>query len=1217
VIRKNAVGKLIATTVAALALSGLGTGLAQAAAPAWRVLAATTPTNLPPVSDAVQRGATQRVEVDGSGGTFTLGFEGQTTGPLPYDATPLAIAAAIDSLTSITRVVSGQVSVAGGPGNAGAENPYYVRFEGGFSGHEVPALTADPSGLQGAGTVTVTTSPEGRTVFEGGLLDVTATNVGGAATSALPPLTLSIGPLPVGISTRAISQAGNNANKTEGDWNCPAAVEGTTLTCTYSTAKPGYSAVVPALTTSPTIRIPLTVDGALASERSTLPVTASGGGAGTDTAQVPLVVSSAPAAPGVAAFWAGAFDADGRPESGAGAHPYSASTGFWLNSVLAPDRVRIIPAGALRTARVGLPPGFVGDPLATQARCPQYASAVSPDEESPLCAEATSGVGRLFVGKGQWSGTSLGGSAAEASEIFNNMPASGTAAGFGASVNNLGHVSLTGSVRSGADFGVDVAGLDLSKATALWASVTALEGFPVSTLGKAFLRNPTDCSLQRQEAVAGRGPLATLGTNSWENPDPGAIEDEASAVQPVVSGCGALTEAWLGKGPEPQNEEPSFSFQPTTDQASSPTGATASLQVPQTGLTDPNKPGTADLKKTVVTLPAGLDLNPSAAQGLQACSEAQVGYVGPGAMPNPTRFDEKPVSCPEASRIGTVQIKSPLLEEELEGTVYLAAQEENPFHSLLALYLVVESPRFGLTLKLPGEVKPDPSTGRLTATFDNNPQLPFERLTLHFRGGGPRSTLATPEICGHFETTGSLEPWSAENGEALPIHEAGFDTSGTCASSDATRPFSPSFVAGTTGTQAGAYAPLVIKLARKDGEQELTRLDFTLPPGLTAKLAGIPYCADSAIDAAKGKTGKAEQADPSCPGASQIGTVDTAAGVGSEPIHVGGKVYLAGPYEGAPLSSVVITPAVAGPFDLGNVVVRAPLFVNPETAQITAKSDEIPHILKGIPLKLRAVEIKVDRQDFSLNPTTCEPMKVGSTMTGLNGGAASPSSRFQVGNCGALAFKPQLKIQLKGATKRTGHPALKAVVTYPQGAGYANIARAQVNLPHGEFLDQGNLNKTCTKPVLIAGSCPAKSVYGKAKAWTPLLDKPLEGPVYLVGGYGYKLPALVAELNGQIRVLLVGKVDSGANKGIRNTFEVVPDAPVSRFVLEMKGGKKYGLLENSENLCKAPKANRRAIARFTAQNNKVRSFKPVVQNQCKKKHGKNKSKGHKHHAGKR
>jgi hypothetical protein len=391
---------------------------------------------------------------------------------------------------------------------------------------------------------------------------------------------------------------------------------------------------------------------------------------------------------------------------------------------------------------------------------------------------------------------------------------------------------------------------------------------------------------------------------------------------------------------------------------------------------------------------------------------------------------------------------------------------------------------------------------------------------------------------------------------------------------------------------------LVIKLARKDGEQALTRLDFTLPPGLTGRLAGIPYCSEQAIAAAQGKSGKAEQASASCPAASELGTVDTSAGVGSEPIHVGGHVYLAGPYEGAPLSSVVITPAVAGPFDLGNVVVRAPLYVNPETAQITAKSDEIPHILRGIPLQLRSVEIKLTRQEFTLNPTSCEPMTVGSSMKGLNGGSAGPSSRFQVGNCQALPFKPNLKLQLKGATKRVGHPALKAVLTAKPGE--ANIGRAQVNLPHGEFLDQGNLNKTCTKPVLLAGNCPASSVYGKATAWTPLLDKPLEGPVYLVGGYGYKLPALVADLNGQIRVTLVGKVDSGPNKGIRNTFEVVPDAPVSRFVLEMKGGKKYGLLENSENLCKAKKAKRRAIARFTGQNGKVAAFKPVVQNQCGK-----------------
>jgi hypothetical protein len=1205
VIRKNAVGKLIAITAAALALAGLGAGLAEAAAPAWRVLAATTPTDLPPVTDAVQQ-----VKVDGSAGTFALGFEGQTTGALPYDAAPATIQSALDALSTIGGVtsegVSGSVTVTGGPGNAGAENPYLVSFDGALAGLNVPALTADASALQGgAGTATVTTTVEGKRVFEGGSLDVTATDVGGAATSAVPTLTLSIGPLPAGISTRAINETDIS---THGVWNCPAAAEGTTLTCTYSVA-------VPALTTSPTIHIPLTVDGALAPERSTLPVTLSGGEAGTDTEDVPLVVSPVPAGPGVAAFWAGAFDADGRPVVQAGAHPYSASSGFWLNSVLAPNGVTIVPVGRfLRTARVGLPPGFVGDPMATQQRCPQYAPAVSTEEKSSLCSLLAAGVGRLFVGKGAWNVIGLGGAKSETSQIFNDVPAFGTAAEFAANVNQLGNVSLTGSVRSGTDFGVDVTGLNLPAFQEVWASITALEGFPASTLGKAFLRNPTDCSLQQQEAAAGKGPFATMGTNSWANPDPGAIEDEASAAQPVVTGCAALTAAWRGEGSEP--EKPSFEFRPATNQASAPTGATARLHIPQAGLTDPNKLGTSDLKKTVVTLPQGLGLNPSAGQGLQSCTEAQVGYETPGKpggepLPaNATRFDEAPVTCPEGSKLGTVQVRSPLLEEELEGTIYLAAQEENPFHSLIALYLVVESERFGLTLKLPGEVKPDPTTGQLTATFDDNPQLPFEELTLHLRGGGPRSLMATPEVCGHYATTGALTPWSAEStspSEAAAVEEPGFNIGASCAGSAGSRPFAPSFEAGTTATQAGAYSPLVIKIARKDGEQELNRLEFTLPKGLTGKLAGIPYCPDASIAAAEGRSGKAEQASASCPAASELGTVDTAAGYGSEPIHVGGHVYLAGPYEGAPLSAVVITPAVAGPFDLGNVVVRAPLFVNPETAQITTRSDPIPTILKGIPLKLRSVTIDVNRSGFTLNPTSCEPMSVTASLGSSNGATATPSSRFQVGNCKALAFRPKLALSLKGATKHAGHPALKAVLTYPQGPGYANIARAQVNLPHSEFIDQGNLNKTCTKPVLLAGNCPASSIYGKAKAWTPLLEKPLEGNVYLVGGYGYKLPALVAELNGQIRVVLAGKVDSGPNKGIRNTFEAVPDAPVEKFVLEMKGGPKYSLLENSENLCKKPQ---RAIARFTAQNGMVDQTKPLIANQCHKAKKQKKSKGH-------
>jgi hypothetical protein len=318
---------------------------------------------------------------------------------------------------------------------------------------------------------------------------------------------------------------------------------------------------------------------------------------------------------------------------------------------------------------------------------------------------------------------------------------------------------------------------------------------------------------------------------------------------------------------------------------------------------------------------------------------------------------------------------------------------------------------------------------------------------------------------------------------------------------------------------------------------------------------------------------------------------------------VTGKAYLAGPYKGAPLSLEIITPAIAGPFDLGVVAVRTALQVDPLTAEITAESDPIPTILQGLPLDLRSISIDMDRQSFTLNPTSCEPKSITGQAISTLGSVAPISQYFQASDCGRLGFKPKLSLSLKGDTRRTGHPALRAVLTYPKTGAYANVRRAQVNLPHSEFIEQANLNKTCTKPVLLEGKCPKSTIYGKAKAWTPLLEKPLQGNVYLVGGFGFKLPALVAELDGQIRVLLAGKVDSGPNGGIRNTFEAVPDAPVEKFELNLKGGPRYSLLVNSENLCKKPQ---KAIARFTAQSGKVLQSKPTVANQCDKgKKGKN------------
>ena len=587
-------------------------------------------------------------------------------------------------------------------------------------------------------------------------------------------------------------------------------------------------------------------------------------------------------------------------------------------------------------------------------------------------------------------------------------------------------------------------------------------------------------------------------------------------------------------------------------------------------------------------------------------------------------MDSEPgTGCPEASKIGDIEVETPLLEEGeeegtgalrvLQGSLYVAKQNDNPFDNLLTIYMVIKDPGLGIIIKQAGKVEPDPVTGQLTTTFEGLPPLPFSHFHLHFREG-QRAPLITPATCGSYTTSAVLYPYDHELAPVDSAADFAIDAGangGVCAAATSQLPNAPTFNAGTTSSGAGSYSPFVLSLSRPDGSQQLSRIKTTLPGGLLGKLAGIPYCPESGIAQAASRTGEGqggtEIVSSSCPAASQVGTVTATAGAGSEPLTVTGKAYLAGPYKGAPLSLEIITPAIAGPFDLGVVAVRTALQVDPITAQITAESDPIPTILHGLPLDLRSISIDMDRPSFTLNPTSCEPEAITGQAISTLGAVAPLSQYFQASNCAALKFKPTLKLSLSGSTKRVGHPALKAVLTYPKGVGYANIARAQVNLPHSEFIDQANLNKTCTKPVLLEGRCPPSSVYGKARAWSPLLEAPLEGNVYLVGGFGYKLPALVAELQGQIKVLLVGKVDSGPNRGIRNTFEVVPDAPVERFELRLKGGKKYSLIENSEDLCAKP---HRAIARFTAQNGIVIQSKPVVSVACGKKGGKAPKKKH-------
>jgi hypothetical protein len=722
------------------------------------------------------------------------------------------------------------------------------------------------------------------------------------------------------------------------------------------------------------------------------------------------------------------------------------------------------------------------------------------------------------------------------------------------------------------------------------------EGCASDAPEKPFLSLPTPCT--------GEELAVSLSSDSWQNP--ASNVNELPPLSPVslpgMTGCNQL------------EFEPTIEARPPTNVADSPSGLHVDIHVPQNnggpeGGEDPEGLATANLKDTTVTLPEGFTLNPAGAAGLAGCTPAQFGLTSAeGATPIRTTAD--PANCPDASKLGTVEVDTPLLKDPLPGSVYLAQPYDNPFKSLLALYITVNDPKTGIVVKLAGKVE-IAKDGQLTTTVTESPQLPFTDFKLDFFGGA-RAPLRTPAVCGEYKTTSELTSWSApESGPpatpADPYEISAGPGGHACPHSEAAEPNAPSFEAGTEKPLAGAYSPFSLHLHREDGSQNFSALNVSLPPGLIGKLAGVGECPDSALAAAANKTGAQEQASPSCPAASRIGTVNVAAGAGPSPYNTAGTAYLTGPYRGAPFSIAIITPAVAGPFDLGTVVVRAALHVNPDSAQVSAISDPIPTSLQGIQLDVRSIDVNLDRPQFTLNPTNCETMSVGGEEISSLSQIAPLSSPFQVGECGRLGFKPKLSLKLSGKTKRTGHPALRAELTYPKG-NYANIAKAQVTLPHSEFLDQAHIGTVCTRVQFNAGAgngagCPAASVYGHARAITPILSEPLEGPVYLRSS-SHKLPDLVAALNGQISVDLAGKVDTGKGGGIRNTFEVVPDAPVSKFVLSLKGGSK-GLLVNSENICKKPQ---HAIADFTGQNGKVSDTSPLIANDCGKK-GKKKSRG--------
>jgi hypothetical protein len=672
---------------------------------------------------------------------------------------------------------------------------------------------------------------------------------------------------------------------------------------------------------------------------------------------------------------------------------------------------------------------------------------------------------------------------------------------------------------------------------------------PSNSAPAPFLQNPTTCDT----------PLtAGLDIRYYD----GTIE-HADTPWASTTGCDQLS------------FNPSLAALPTTTQADTASGLDVDLRVPQ----DQSAfvPSPSQIRSTTVTLPEGMSINPNAADGKTSCTDAD-GSFG----------TELPAQCPEHAKVGTLQIDSSALPGPIDGAIYLGEPLPGDTYRLF-----LTASGFATHVKLAGSVHPDPKTGQIVVSFEDLPQTPLQRFTMHFFGS-ERGLLATPPHCGTYPVRSKFVPWNSvlPDQEALSFFEVKSGPGGTpCPPPE--RPFSPTLKAGTADNTSGVHTPFALKLSRPDGHQTVTSVNVSTPPGFSATLAGVPYCPEPAIAkmADPSHTGSTELATPSCPIASQIGSAVIGSGAGTRPLHTTGRVFLAGPYGGAPLSLVVVIPAVSGPYDLGTVAVRSAINVDPATAQVSTVSDQLPQILDGIPLRLRTILVSLDRPNFTLNPTNCNPFAVGAEAFGGQGAVANPSNHFQVANCDNLDFGPRLSLQLRGSTKRRGHPALRAV--YTSSPGEANLARTVVVMPKNELLDNSHIGNVCSRVQFAANACPADSVYGSATAETPLLDEPLTGPVYLRSS-SHRLPDLVVDLEGQIDIELAARIDATKSGSLRARFEAVPDAPVTKFVLDMQGGAK-GLLINSKPVCKA---DRRASVRLVGQNDELITRRPNLKAAC-------------------
>ena len=1085
----------------------------------WDIVTMVSPTTLVPNSP---RNEVQQLTVEATGGAFAIKVlsingvcnEGSSTVPIPFNATAAAVQSALEALP--TCIGPGAVTVTGGPGGGA---PYVVTFVGGLGDRPMPILETDSSQLTGgAATATITEVTHGE--FMPYLL-VKATNIGGTATDGS---TINLADtLPASLTATSVSgfDAYASSFASEGfggaEMSCSALPA---LSCSYAgVVAPGDILIM---------RINLQVPKESLAPEEIDDVQVSGGGAVGASASTPVVTGDIPAPFGPAPGTVRAA----LSTSQAGAHG-NMTTAFALTT----NEPSGVPA-EVKDVRFDLPPGLVGSTVG-MAQC-TMSKILNLVFEPKGCPSDTM-VGMAII-------TITNGAPGEADLVvpmYNIAPASGEPAAFAFSAANL-PVRLDTSLLSNGDYGVRVTAADVrNDSTSLAASVTTW-GVPADHSGPGedrsyydlfdggsfggsnpgqtrvpLLSNPQQCS----------EPLfAALSTDSW--PNPGAFVSAGPVAMGTLTGCDQLS------------LESSFTMLPDTLEAGAPAGYSFGLKIPQRN--EPNSLVTPNVKNAKLTMPAGVVANPSAAWGLKACSDAQ--FFGPNkGKQEPATLAE----CPHEAQIGKVRVKSPSLEEALEGEVYLAEPECHPCTpedardgKMIRLFLqVVSEGEGGIVVKLSGRGSIDQQTGQITTTFENNPQLPFESLKLDLNGG-PRATLANPRTCGSVRSNLDLTPWSTPfTSDSTPFYD--LEVNRGCFGPQ----FNPSFVAGVTNLQAGAYGPFTLSFGRSDQDQFLGGLEMKMPPGLLGKLSSVTRCKEP------------QASEGTCGPESLIGHAQALAGPGADPYLVsGGQVFLTESYKGAPFGLSIVEPAVAGPYTLagttghGTVVVRAKIEVDPHTAQVIVKSDPLPTILDGIPLQLRVVNATIDRNEFTFGPTNCSKLQVTGTLSSSEGMNTAVSSPFQVANCANLPFKPSFKVSTQAKTSKAAGASLSVKVG--SGAGQANIGKVRIVFPKQLPARLTTLQKACTDTVFNSNpsACPTASVIGTAIGHTPVLTNPLIGPVYLVSHGGVAFPDAVIVLQGEgVTLYLDG--NTNIKKGITSsTFNSVPDAPITSFEVKLPEG---------------------------------------------------------------